>query len=606
MSRLSLSPTLLILLSLTGCSLHKASEPLEQADATSGTEVRQQAKEEFRVISGRSEDGDVEHDEIASPMPQPEAEPMADYSPRLTVQPRPVPNPSPEPERAGSGHMTASGGASARPKAVSRGARLNAPPPPTEPGYYGTEGLTGERLTGGSNNYTDYGVNDFDIASKDSLSTFAVDVDTASYTMSRRTIDQGYLPSQSAVRVEEFVNYLQYDYAPPTSSDPFAVNFEAVPSPWSSNHVVRVGVQGKTVRMDQRKSVHLTFLVDTSGSMSSDDKLGMVKSTLRMLTEELRDGDTVAIATYAGSTRVVLEPTSANDANTIIGALTSLTSGGGTAMDSGVNLAYQLADSAFISGAVNRVIVCSDGDANIGRNSPAALSSTIKGYAQKGITLTTLGFGTGNYNDTMMEQLANDGDGNYFYIDSMKESRRIFVDRLSSTLEVIAKDVKIQVDWNPEHVRAYRLIGYENRDVADRDFRNDKVDAGEIGAGHQVTALYEVQFEDGIPSVNDIATVRIRNKAPGPDAPAAERSYSLDSTAFRPTFGESSDDLRMAIASASFAEILRGSPHTHELTLGEVADMVRRAQRVEFPEDKELLRLVERAAELKGAPVAIR
>jgi len=340
--------------------------------------------------------------------------------------------------------------------------------------------------------------------------------------------------------------------------------------------------------------------------MGSDDKLGMVKRTLKMLTQELRDGDTVAIATYAGSTKIVLEPTSVNQPGTIISALSRLTSGGGTAMDSGITLAYQLADSAYISGAVNRVIVCSDGDANVGRTNPAELTSTIQGYAERGVTLTTLGYGAGNYNDTMMERLANDGDGNYYYIDSIRESRRLFVDQLSSTMEVIAKDVKIQVDWSSDHVRAYRLIGYENRDIADRDFRDDKVDAGEIGAGHQVTALYEVQFERGVPAAGDIATVRIRNKAPGPDAPATERSYPLASSAFRSSFGEGSDDVRIAIAAASFAEILRGSPHTQELSLRQVAEMARGAARAEIPDDIELISLIERAAELKGDAIAAR
>jgi Ca-activated chloride channel family protein len=402
------------------------------------------------------------------------------------------------------------------------------------------------------------------------------------------------------VRVEEFVNYFPYTYARPADSDPFGVDFEAAPSPWDErNTLIRVGVQGKKIAYDQRKPVHLTFLVDTSGSMRSADKLELLKTSLRMLTEELEDGDTVAIATYAGSTKVVLEPTPISEKKRILASLSRLTAGGSTAMASGIDLAYQLADTSFVQGDVNRVIVASDGDANVGRSSHTEISPRIKAYAQKGITVTTLGFGNGNYKDTMMERLANDGDGNYFYIDGEREARRVLVDKLGSTMEVIAKDVKIQVDWNPEAVHAYRLIGYENRDIADRDFRNDTVDAGEIGAGHQVTALYEVVLHDNAQR-EKLATVRVRNKAPGPDAPAVERSWTLNEGAFRPSFLETSRQFRIASSAAWFAEILRDSPHMTEISLSQVAEIARDAQRVEYSEDAELLSLIRRAADLRG------
>ncbi|MFT7519957.1 MAG: Ca-activated chloride channel family protein, partial [Kiritimatiellia bacterium] len=447
--------------------------------------------------------------------------------------------------------------------------------------------------------YTDYGVNGFSLTDRDHLSTFAVDVDTASYTITRRKLTDGYLPPRSAVRVEEFVNYFPYEYTQPKPGDPFAVDMEASPSPYNpANHIVRVGVQGKKVAFDSRKPVHLTFLVDVSGSMQSRDKIGMLKDSLKMLTNELQDGDTVAIATYAGATKVVLRPTPMSRKSDIIRALDGLNAGGSTAMGAGIDLAYGLADSSYRDGAVNRVIVCSDGDANVGQTSHSALSTKIEGYANKGITLTTIGFGNGNYNDTMMERLANEGDGNYFYIDSLKESRRIFIDKLSSTLEVIAKDVKIQVDWNKDAVIAYRLIGYENRDVADHDFRNDAVDAGEIGAGHQVTALYEVALADD--PKGSLGTVHIRNKAPGPDAPAVERSYDLSASAIQTSFAASSAQLRLQVASVGFAEILRGSPHMNEISLHFVADIARGAQRVEYDEDRELVKLIERASQLKG------
>jgi len=464
--------------------------------------------------------------------------------------------------------------------------------PPSEPMIQPVDRVVPE---GGS---TNHGVNGFDLASEDHLSTFAIDVDTASYTMARKNLTNGYLPSDASVRVEEFVNYMPYEYTRPDGTDPFTVDFEAAPSPWDEQYtLVRVGVQGKKVAYDERKPVNLTFLVDVSGSMRSSDKLELVKESLRMLTEELEDGDTVAIATYAGATKVVLAPTPISQKNKILKSLSGLTAGGSTAMDSGIQLAYNLAEETYRRGSVNRVLVCSDGDANVGQTNTDTMVDGIKGYAKKGITLTTLGFGNGNFQDSRMEQLANQGDGNYFYIDTRREARRVLVDRLTSTMEVIAKDVKIQVDWNPEAVHAYRLVGYENRDIADRDFRNDKVDAGEIGAGHQVTALYEVQLTG---TKGELATVRVRHKAPGPDAPAGERSWTLDSSEIRPAFAETTRQYRIAASAGYFAEILRGSPYIPEISLTQVAELAQSAQRVEYPEDAELLELIRTAARIKG------
>ena len=447
--------------------------------------------------------------------------------------------------------------------------------------------------------FRDYGVNGFVQTAQDRLSTFAIDVDTASYTMARKSLNSGYLPPGGGVRVEEFVNYMPYEYPQPKADRPFSVDFEAAPSPWDERlTLLRVGVQGKVVTQAERKPVHLTFLVDTSGSMRSHDKLDLVKRSLLMLTRELQEGDTVAIATYAGSTRVVLEPTDVTNADRIQQSLGGLTAGGSTAMDSGINLAYRLANSAMKPGSVNRVIVCSDGDANVGRTSPDVLASEIRAYAEKGITLTTLGVGNGNYKDVMMERLANQGDGNYFYIDSDKEAKRVLVDKLSGTLEVIAKDVKIQVEFDPDHVSSYRLVGYENRDVADRDFRNDKVDAGEIGAGHQVTALYEVVLSDH--ARGDFATVRVRHKQPGPDAPAAEGVWTVSTRDVGSHFAEASGQFRMASAAGYFAEVLRGSPHVSEISLSQVAQLAERAQRASFAEDQELVDLIWKASRLRG------
>jgi len=491
----------------------------------------------------------------------------------------------------GSPPMT--GGALAR--ALVDGVDLPAPPPV----------VTAPRPTelpdpvANTESYTDYGVNGFVLTERDRFSTFAADVDTASYAISRSKLQQGYLPVEAAVRVEEFVNNFDYEYKQPSAGSPFSVDFEASPSPWNPrNHIVRVGVQGRDVTRAQRKSVHLTFLVDTSGSMQATEKIGLVKKTLTMLTKELQDGDTVAIATYAGSTQILLEPTSMGQRDRILRSLDGLSAGGSTAMGAGIDLAYRLADKSYVDGAVNRVIICSDGDANVGQTSHTVLTEQIKGYAAKGVTLTTVGFGSGNYKDTMMERLANEGDGNYYYIDSEREARHIFVDKLDSAMEVIAKDVKIQVEWNPEDVVAYRLIGYENRDVADRDFRNDAVDAGEIGAGHQVTALYEVALADGASGA--IGTVRVRNKAPGPEAPAVERSFSLDRSTFRGSVAETSRQFRIAVASATFAEILRGSPHVGEVSLEQVRQLAQGAARAEYPADAELVSLIATADRLKG------
>jgi Ca-activated chloride channel family protein len=299
---------------------------------------------------------------------------------------------------------------------------------------------------------------------------------------------------------------------------------------------------------------------------------------------------------YAGSAGVVLPPTPATDKRTVLGAIDRLESGGSTAMGAGLELAYKLAGDTMRDGDTSRVIIASDGDANVGTTDPVALTKMIRGYADRGVTLTTLGFGEGNYQDHRMEQIANDGDGNYFYVDSLDEARRVFVDELASTLEVIAKDVKIQVEWNPDAVRSYRLVGYENRGIADRDFRNDRVDAGEIGAGHSVTALYVV---DLVPNGDDpIATVRLRAKPPGADAPATERTFTLPQGAVQPSFDEASPDHRMAVATATFAERLRNSPYVAGVGLDRIAALTAEAARPGHPGDAEVLELVRRAREL--------
>ncbi|MFT5586769.1 MAG: Ca-activated chloride channel family protein [Cognaticolwellia sp.] len=448
--------------------------------------------------------------------------------------------------------------------------------------------------------YVNYGTNDMTLVEGDRFSTFAVDVDTASYAMARRKLNEGLLPDHASVRVEEFVNAMDYAYkAPAQGSDaPFAVFMEAAPSPWEpSHHVMRVAVQG--MELTERPPVHLTFLVDTSGSMSQADKLPLAQEALMELVEGLGPQDTVALGTYAGSTQMILGPTSASQGSTINAAIAQLRSGGGTAMSNGMEMAYQMASESYVHGHENRVIVLSDGDANIGRTSHEEILRTVQHHAEEGITLTTVGFGMGNYQDAMMEQLANKGDGNYFYVDTAKEARKVFGEDLAGTLVTIAKDVKIQVEFNPDAVIGYRLLGYENRDIADKDFRNDRVDAGEIGSGHAVTALYDVVLRDGAEDM-ELATVRLRAKKPGPDSVAKEWATTFSPAHMHSEIGDASADLRLAVAVASFAELLRGSPYAAELRYSDVLKLAQGATLRGVAEHTELLSMIEKAALLAG------
>ncbi|HET7501260.1 MAG TPA: von Willebrand factor type A domain-containing protein, partial [Kofleriaceae bacterium] len=344
----------------------------------------------------------------------------------------------------------------------------------------------------GTEDYHDWGKNPWVDASKDHLSTFAADVDTASYTIARRKLNEGTLPPPSAVRVEEFVNYFRYAFPEPAPGTPFSVVMDAAPSPLAPEHaILRVGVATRPRPPAEHKPAHLVFLVDVSGSMSSPDKLPLVKQSLKILTENLGPADSVALVTYAGSTRVVLPPTPIEGRQRILAAIDELGAGGSTAMASGLDLAYDQAMLGRAPGVTSRVIVCTDGDTNVGPTGTQAILRIIAERAKAGITLSTVGFGMGNYKDALMEQLADKGNGNNFYIDSLAAAKRVFQDQLGANLEVIARDVKLQVDFDPRQVARYRLIGYENRAIADHDFRNDAVDAGEIGPGHQVTAMYE-------------------------------------------------------------------------------------------------------------------
>ncbi|HOX43809.1 MAG TPA: von Willebrand factor type A domain-containing protein [Myxococcota bacterium] len=442
--------------------------------------------------------------------------------------------------------------------------------------------------------YVDPGLNQWTDAEKDSLSTFAVDVDTGSYTIVRRKLREGGLPPTAAVRVEEFVNYFRYDYPAPTDI-PFRVDLEAAPSPFEKNlTLLRVGMKGMEAKAGVRKPLHLTFLVDTSGSMQSADKLGLVKRSLRFLVDQLQDHDTVALCTYAGSVREVLRPTDMAHRARIHEAIESLSAGGSTAMGTGLELAYRQAWDNFKQGHENRVIVLSDGDANVGRTSHGDMLTSISWYAQRGVTLSTIGFGRGNYKDHKMEQLANKGNGNYFYIDSFSEAKRVFGEKLAGTLQVIAKDVKIQVEFPPKAVKKYRLVGYENRDIADRDFRNDKVDAGEIGAGHTVTAIYEVEVTNPRTAW---AIARVRWKAPDGDR-ADEREFAIDGGMTRESFAQTTADTKRAVAAAALAENLRRSPFRESWTMQKARELAQASLSRESPEEIELMELIDRAAKL--------
>ena len=446
------------------------------------------------------------------------------------------------------------------------GAHPTSAPPPPQP----TAIAQADMPAPSTERFKDYGVNPVVDASKDHLSTFAVDVDTASYAIARRKIQEGSLPPFQAVRAEEFLNYFEYAYPAPEKGT-FAVTSTAAPSPFAEgHHLVRVAVQARRVPDAQRKPVHLVYLVDVSGSMNGPDRIELAKKSLKLLTGSLRPGDTVALSTYAGHVREVLAPTGIEHKERILSAIDDLTAGGSTAMASGIDLAYRLAEKTLVPGHVNHVVILSDGDANVGTASHEEILKTIAAHKKQGITLSTIGFGSGNYQDVMMEQLADKGDGNYRYIDSEREARRVFGKQVSGMLEAVARDAKIQVDFDPKVVKEYRLIGYENRDVADKDFRNDKVDGGEVGSGHSVTAVYDVVLvrTDASP-----LTVRIRAKSASGQGEAAESAFEMKAGDIAASFAKTSDDFRFAAAVTGFAEVLRKSPHAGGVKLAEVEKM---------------------------------
>lgn len=447
------------------------------------------------------------------------------------------------------------------------------------------------------------------------VSTFSIDVDTGSYANVRRFLNEGRLPPAEAVRLEELVNYFPYAYPLPTGNAPFGVGTELAATPWNSqSRLLRIAIKASDMQVAQLPAANLVFLVDVSGSMDRPDGLPLVQSTLKLLVDQLRAEDRVSLVVYAGDSSVVLEPTAGSQKAQIRAAIEQLRAGGSTAGESGIQLAYQQAQQGFIKDGINRILLATDGDFNVGISDFDSLKALAADKRKSGISLTTLGFGTGNYNEQLMEQLADAGDGNYAYIDNLREARKVLVEQLSSTLATVARDVKIQVEFNPAQVSEYRLLGYENRALEREDFSNDKVDAGEIGAGHSVTALYEIvpvgsrgwleplryrQASSAAPGAGELAWLRIRYKAP-------EQNYSrLLETAIRAPasivpIAKASEDLRFATAVAAFAQQLSGGRYTGRFDWAATAALARGSRGDDpFGLRNEFVQLVELAQSLQ-------
>lgn len=459
--------------------------------------------------------------------------------------------------------------------------------------------------TAGANNepydmfFEDYGVNPSIDAEDDNLSTFALDVDTGSYTVMRNYLRDGFLPPPESVRVEEYVNYFDQGYELPSGHQTFNIYIDGGPSPFTQTErydMLRIGIQGYDVPDEERKDASLTFVIDVSGSMDMDNRLGLVKQSLEMLVEQLHRDDTVSIVVYGSDARVVLDPTPGSQSGRILSAIYSLRPEGATNAEAGLRLGYRMAMEAYNPDGINRVILCSDGVANVGETGPDAILEEIDHYVAEGVTLTAIGFGMDNYNDTLMEQLADNGNGFYAYVDDRDEARKLFVDEITGTLQTIALDAKVQVEFNPEVVKNYRLVGYENRAVDDEDFRDNDVDAGEIGAGHSVTALYEIKLYPE--AYGKIATVFMRWEDPDTHQ-VVEISRDFHAGDLGRDFRETDPYFRRAVIVAEFAEILKGSYWAED---GSLEDVYREARRLEddFRRDDAMEEFVDLLKTAKG------
>jgi Ca-activated chloride channel family protein len=464
--------------------------------------------------------------------------------------------------------------------------------------------------------------NSFLTALNHPLSTFSIDVDTASYSNVRRFLNEGRMPPTDAVRIEEMINYFHYDYAPPHGDNPFSANIEVAGCPWNSDHrLVRIALKGREIAPDKRPPSNFVFLIDISGSMRPSERLPLIKQALRQLVMKMTDNDRVAIVVYASDVGIKLSSTPCSEKEKILEAIDELQAGGSTAGGAGIQMAYKVAEENFIKGGVNRVLLCTDGDFNVGVTDPNELTRMIEREAKSGVALTTLGVGTDNYKDALMQKLADKGNGNYFYLDSLEEAQKVLIDQMSGTLVTIAKDVKIQVEFNPAQVAAYRLIGYEKRMLRKQDFNNDKKDAGEIGAGHTVTALYEIipageRIPEGsvdplkyqvpaddekptryvVTGSKELLTLKLRYKQPDGDT---SRLLEFPVTDDGKSFAQASTDFKFAAAVAEFGMLLRDSQYKGDANYSNVLELAQSAKGSD-PDGyrSEFITLVHKAQEL--------
>lgn len=490
---------------------------------------------------------------------------------------------------------------------------MAAPPAPPAPAKSLYVASTPPAQTANTEQYEAREDNPIHRAAEQPVSTFSVDVDTGSYSNVRRMLNDGMRPPTDAVRAEEFINYFHYGHPAPThAGTPFRVTTELAPAPWNAKRqLLMIGIKGYEVPAAKLPPANLVLLIDTSGSMDAPDKLPLLKRSLALLVRQLRPQDRVSIVVYAGSAGLVLPPTPGDRQAEILAALARLEAGGSTNGGEGIQLAYAMAKQAYVPGGVNRVLLATDGDFNVGVVDRRALETLVADQRQHGIALSTLGFGQGNYNDEMAERLADVGDGNHAYIDTALEAQRVLVQQMGGTLHTIARDVKVQVEFNPAQVAEYRLIGYENRLLRREDFANDKVDAGDIGAGHEVTALYEItpvgsgveripalRYGGGASRPNatagELAHLRLRYKRPG-DAESRLIEHPVGASATTPP----SNALRLAASVAGFADALRGGTHLEQWSWEQIASAAHGARGDDRDGQRaELLRLIQTARTL--------
>ncbi|MDP6355339.1 MAG: von Willebrand factor type A domain-containing protein, partial [Planctomycetota bacterium] len=441
-------------------------------------------------------------------------------------------------------------------------------------------------------------VNPFVLTSQDRLSTFAIDVDTASYAIARQHIQRGFLPPAGSVRMEEFVNAFNYNY-PARNRNTFTLHASAADAPFGKGlKLLKVGIRGKVIGRDGRKPAHIVLVVDASGSMAKADRMPLVQYSVRQLLDQLKETDRVTVITCGTEARLAVEALPLVRRKAIESALARLRPEGPTNLLDGIHEGYKAAERFFRSNQINKVILCSDGVANVGETAAEEVLKKVDRYRRQGISITSVGFGSGSYNDAFLEKLANRGDGSYVFVDSQSAAKKVFAQEITSSLQTIAKDVKIQVDFNPDKVRRYRLIGYENRDVKDKDFRNDKVDGGEVGSGQSATALYEFELQNEEDA--DLGTVNVRFKNPDTDR-FEEIAYRLESSVIQARTAQDDPRFFLAAAIAEFAEILRTSEHAKDGDLKSVQDLIERVA-VELPLDEQVQELKELVRKAQGLP----